>query len=301
MGTRSGGRVAALCVWSSVMVIGGVILAVVFGLNLFPRLDDGGTALHDLQPAFRQPRVVGTAAGVGVISDAVEVAGPLMTPSGGGALETAHLVKFLSQQTGLSQAQVLAAVAAHFPHLAGLLEALPLSSVSAELPGFEAFVGHLLKLPTAAVVKAVQVGYPGLYQAITYLPKVTSQWYDIPGTAAMTMFAGGPDPGVAVHTMPQFVRYLSEDLVPAVAAARPDVEVVASTSPPLTAFPPALTVAGGLITLYSLGIIILLLARVPEPAGSAGLVDGILDGRPPPLGGGRERNLPDDLVTSILT
>ena len=552
MGTRSG-RVAALCVWLTVMVVGGVILAVVFGLNLFPRLDDGGAALHDLQPAFRQPRVVGTAAGVGVISDAVEVAEPLMTPSGGGAREATHLVKFLSEQTGLSQAQVLVAVAAHFPHLAGLLEALPLSSVSAELPGletflasllhvtptqlvhtlsvhfpalyeaianlpavttgwnhvpnlaglttftgvpvttvpqfrsyvssdvvpmlatqrtnfdrlhrdwppvsgipiwlaveggviallgivmvvrwrkgmrtrrggvvavapllllgllmfgfvfgfgmyprldggqklldavapaftvprvdgtaagvamvahvsgvvspivtpagdaaaevarlldtvsratgltttqvlyflnlefphatallqaipltgvqaelpgFEAFVGHLLKLPTAAVVKAVQVGYPGLYQAITYLPKVTSQWYDIPSTTAMTMFAGGPDPGVAVHTMPQFVRYLSEDLVPAVAAARPDMEVVVSTSPPLTAFPPALTVVGGLLTLYSLGIIILLLARVPEPAGSAGWVEGILDGRPPPVGGGRERNLPDEVVTSIFT
>lgn len=552
MGTRSG-RVAALCVWLTVMVIGGVILAVVFGLNLFPRLDDGGTALHDLQPAFRQPRVVGTAAGVGVISDAVEVANPLMTPSGGGALETAHLVKFLSVQTGLSQTQVLAAVSAHFPHLAGLLEALPLSSVSAELPGletflasllhvtpaqllhtlatdfpalyqaianlprvtsgwnhvpnmaglttfagvpvttvpqfrtyvagdvvpvlatqrtnfdrlhrdwppvpgipiwltvegaviallglvmvlrwrhgmrtrrggvgaitpllllgllvlgfvfgfgmysrldggqelldaaapaftvprvngtaagvdmvahvsgvvspivtpaggaaaevprlldtvskatglsttsilyflnlkfphvaglleaipltsvqaelpgFEAFVGHLLKLPTAAVVNAVKVGYPGLYQAISYLPKVTSQWYDIPDTTAMSMFAGGPDPGVAVHTMPQFVQYLSKDLVPAVAAARPDIAVVATTSPPLTAFPPALTVAGGLITLYSLGMIILLLARVPEPAGAAELVDGILAGRVPPPPRGRDGTLPDDLVASILT
>jgi hypothetical protein len=43
------------------------------------------------------------------------------------------LIAFVSQQTGLSQKAVVAALAKNFPHTLALLQAIPLSSVTAEL------------------------------------------------------------------------------------------------------------------------------------------------------------------------
>jgi hypothetical protein len=295
--TRRGGVVAVV----PLLLLGLLIFGFVFGFGMYSRLDGGQELLDEAAPAFTVPRVNGTAAGVAMVAHVAGVVSPIVTPAGGAAAEVPKLLDTVATATGLSPTQVLDLLTLRFPHVAGLLQAIPLTSVQAELPGFEAFASHLLKLPTPEVLKAVRIGYPGLYQAISYLPKLTSQWYAIPHTAGMTMFAAGPDAGAAVHAMPQFVQYLSKDLVPAVAAARPDVEVVATTSPPLTAFPPALTVAGGLITLYSVGIIVLLMARVPEPAGAGELVDEILEGRRQSLRGSRDGNMPDDLVASILT
>ena len=68
-----------------------------------------------------------------------------MTPQGGAAAEVPKLIAFVSQKTGLSQAAVVAALQKNFPHTTALLETIPLSSVTAELPGLLAFLEKTLQ------------------------------------------------------------------------------------------------------------------------------------------------------------
>ena len=67
-----------------------------------------------------------------------------MAAHGGAAAEVPKLIAFVSQKTGLSQAAVVAALQKNFPHTTALLETIPLSSVTAELPGLLAFLEKTL-------------------------------------------------------------------------------------------------------------------------------------------------------------
>ncbi len=258
-----------------VFLLGLLTLGFVFGLGMFPRLDGGQKLLDAAAPIFAPSRVAGDVGGVAMVSRIADVVDPIVAPQGGAAAEVPKLLALVSAKTGLPVSSVITLLKTHFPHVAGLLEAIPLSAVTAELPGLESFIASLVHITPAGVATTISRSFPALAGALAGLPAMTANWYSIPGIDAMTTFGpGGVGRGSPIETMPEFVGYLSHDLVPAVASVQADIEVVVSTTPPLTAFPPALTVAGGLITLYGAGLLVLLLAREPEPQGALRLLSG---------------------------
>ena len=96
IGSRSG-----VLQWVVVLVVGVLVVTVVLGLNLIPRLNDGQKVLNAAKPAFAAPRLAGARAGIDLISKNADTADPLMTPKGGAAAEVPKLIAFVSQKTGL--------------------------------------------------------------------------------------------------------------------------------------------------------------------------------------------------------
>jgi hypothetical protein len=135
-----------------------------------------------------------------------------------------------------------------------LLEAIPLTSVSAELPRLESFLESTLHLTPAQLLGALQASFPALTQAITNLPAVTAHWEDVPGTASLTRFDGTP-----VRSVPQIRDYFEDDVIPAVANSRPDFSTLTTTAPQLTVFAPVLTLIGIVVVLY--GVALLMICR----------------------------------------
>ena len=140
---KSGSRSGVLQ-WVVVLVVGVLVVAVVLGLNLIPRLNDGQKVLNAARPAFSPERVAGARAGIDIISTDVDMADPIGTSRGTAAAEVPKLIAFVSQQTGLSQAAVVAALQKNFPHTTALLQTIPLSAVTAELPGLLTFLEKAL-------------------------------------------------------------------------------------------------------------------------------------------------------------
>src|SRR5712692_2457469 len=205
---KSGSRPGVLQ-WVVVLVVGVLVVTVVLGLNLIPRLNDGQKVLDSAKPAFATERLTGARAGIDIISKDVDVADPIMTSQGTAAAEVPKLIAFVSQKTGLSQAAVVAALQKNFPHTTALLQTIPLSSVTAELPGLLAFLEKTLKVSQAQLLAALKTSFPGLTQAITNLPTVTGGWNQIQNIDGLTRFDGSP-----VQTVPQFRTYVSSDLIP---------------------------------------------------------------------------------------
>jgi hypothetical protein len=245
--------------WGLVTTVGAAIVVFVLVLSLFPRLDGGQNLLDQAKPAFNPTRVRGDEAGVTMVGHVVAFAAPAVTPAGGAASEVPGLIGFVSRQTGLPAATVLSTLNKDFPHVTGLLEALPLSSVTSELPGLISFVAKTLSITPAEVVSTIKGSWPGLYQAITNLPYVTSGWNNIPGTTGLTTFSGAP-----VHSMPQMASYLGTDVVPFLATEESDFATVHNTWPPLQVFPPLLLVVGLIVLLYGLLMLVLNVRKSPE-------------------------------------
>jgi len=176
--------------WSVVVAVGGLVLAFVFGARLYPSLDGGQKVLDDAHPAFTDERVAGDRAGITIVSQVVDLADPIVTRQGGAAAEVPKLLAFVSQKTGLSQAQVLQALQQNFPHTTALLQAVPLEDVTRELPRLVAFLSDKLGLSEAQVQAALAQSFPRLAQSIAALPAVTGGWSDVPGTAHLTRFDG---------------------------------------------------------------------------------------------------------------
>src|ERR1700683_4320103 len=193
-----------MCAWLVVALVGVFVVAVVAGLSLYPRLDAAQRVLDHGSPVFDKTRVSGDRAGITIISHAADTLTPIVTPQGGAAGEVPQLVAYVSKQTGLSQAAVLAALQKNFPHATALLEAIPLSAVTSEIPGLVSFLATTLHTTPTAVLAGLKAGYPDLYQSITNLPYVTNGWYNVPGTASLTTFSGTP-----VRTVPQVRDYFS--------------------------------------------------------------------------------------------
>lgn len=181
-----------------VPVVGVVVVVLVLALSLIPRTSNGQKLLNGLSPAFTAQRVHGDRAGITMVSAIVNMEDPIMTPRGGATAEVPKLLAFVSSKTGLSQAQVLAALQTNFPHTASLLQALPLSAVSAELTGVVQTLGP-------GVTSAV----PKLVPTVVNAPYVTGGWNKVPGTAASTRFDGSP-----IRTVPQVRDYFSGDVIP---------------------------------------------------------------------------------------
>ncbi|MBN9624191.1 MAG: hypothetical protein J0H06_14795 [Actinobacteria bacterium] len=189
-----GERIAAASV---VPVVGVIVVGLVLALALIPRVNHGQKLLDGLEPAFAAQRVEGDRTGIDMVSTIVNTEDPIMTPQGGAAAEVPKLIAFVAEGTGLSEAEVVAALQKNFPHVLGLLQALPLSAVSAELPEVEEF----LKPALGAV--------PALAQTIENAPAVTGGWNEVPDMNGATNFAGTP-----IKTAPDVRDYFSQDVVP---------------------------------------------------------------------------------------
>ncbi|MEA2361878.1 MAG: hypothetical protein QOD71_1023, partial [Thermoleophilaceae bacterium] len=120
---RIGGSRSGVLQWVVVLVVGVLVVTVVLGLNLISRLNDGQKVLDSARPAFTPDRVAAARSGIDVISKNVDAADPIITEQGGGAAEVPKLIAFVSKQTGLSQADVVAALQKNFPHTLALLQA----------------------------------------------------------------------------------------------------------------------------------------------------------------------------------
>jgi hypothetical protein len=248
--------------WGVVIAVGLVVIGVVVGLSLFPRLGAGQRLLDAARPAFDSQRVAGDRAAINMISEVVQVADPVMTPAGGASAEVPRLVTFVAGRTGLSGPQVLGALKGRAPHTTALLQAIPLSDVSGEIPKLITFLSTTLKLSPGQVDQALQSNFPSIHQAITLLPAVTSGWRNVPGLDGLTRFDGTP-----VRTVPQIRDYFSADVVPVLERQDANFQRVDTTWPPLPVFPPLLLVVGILVTLY--GILMLLVSRRLEPPAHA--------------------------------
>lgn len=231
--------------WIVVVAAGLIVVVLVVGVvQAFSRLDAGQKVLDDLAPAFTQDRVEGSRAGVNMVSSIVDLGDPIATESGTAAPEVPKLVAFVSDQTGLPQAQVLSLLQTNFPHTTDLLLALPLSSVSAELPGLVTFLADTLGISEAQVLAAAKESFPGLAQVIVSAPVVTNGWDNVPGTENLTRFNGDQ-----VTDVPDVRDYFSADLVPVLETQQQNFEDTNDPFPDLDVFPPLLLGVGILVIL----------------------------------------------------
>jgi hypothetical protein len=238
--------------WQVVALVGVLVIVVVLALNLFARLSDGQKLLDDAHPAFVSDRVTGARAGITMVSHIVDTADPLVLRSGGGAGDVPRLVAYVSHHTGLSKAQVLAALKTNFPHITGLLTALPLSAVTGELPKLLAFLQTTLKATPAQLSAALAADFPRLDQSIAALPLVTGGWANVPGTVSLTRFSGAP-----VHTVPQVRDYFADDVIPVLETQHGHFATVNGDWPKLTWFAPLLTIVGVLVVLFALAMLLI--------------------------------------------
>jgi hypothetical protein len=246
---------SGLLQWVVVLVVGIVVVTLVLGLGLIPRLNDGQKVLDSARPAFAPERVAGARAGIDFISTNVDMADPLVTPQGA-ASEVPKLIAFVSQKTGLSQAQVVAALQKNFPHTTALLQALPLSAVTAEIPGLLTFLEKSLHLSQAEVLAALKTNFPGITQAVVNLPTLTGGWNDIKDINGLTRFDGTP-----VKTVPELRTYFSADLVPILEQQRGNFDSLdGSTS--VNWIAPLLLIVGIVVILFA-GVMIVLNLRGP--------------------------------------
>jgi hypothetical protein len=237
--------------WVIVLGVGALVVTVVLALNLIPRLNDGQSVLNGGKPAFTDGRLAADVAGINIISNNVDLANPIMEPSGGGAAEVPALVDYAAKQLNVTPAQALAAIKKDFPHTFALLNAIPLSSVTAELPKLVAFLATTLKLSPAQVLAALKANFPALAQSIANLPIVTSGWDNIQGIGGMTRFNGSP-----VTTVPQLRDYFKDDLIPAVAAQQKNFESLDGTSS-VNWIAPLLLIVGIIVILFAAVMIVL--------------------------------------------
>ena len=270
----AGGKVKvgeATVEWLVVLLVGVVVLAAVFGLQIYPRLDGGQHLLRDAAPVFEPARVSGSQAGINMVSSIVDLADPVATDKGGAAGEVPKLIAFVSSKTGLAPAAVLSTLKGAVPHVTALLQAIPLSSITAEIPNLVNFLATTLKITPAQVMAALSANFPRLTQSITALPIVTNGWYNVPGIEGLTRFNGK-----AVHSVPEVRDYFAGDVIPAVVKAAPDFRKLypvttagakshklVNTKEPLTFFPGLLTIVGGLVVIYA--IIMLIVIHLPDP------------------------------------
>jgi len=195
-----------------------------------------------------------------MVSAIVDTEDPIMTPQGGAAAEVPKLIAFVSKQTGLSQAAVLAALQKNSPHTTALLQAIPLSAVTAELPGLLTFLEKTLHVSQAQLLAALQANFPGLAQSITNLPTVTNGWNNVQNIGGSTRFDGTP-----IKTVPDVRTYFGSDLIPVLESQRGNYENLVSTSR-IDFIGPLVLAVGIIVILY--GLLMLLLAWRLEPGTS---------------------------------
>jgi hypothetical protein len=183
-----------------------------------------------------------------MVSTIVNTEDPIMTAAGGGAAEVPKLIAFVAQKTGLSPTAVLAVLQKNFPHTAALLQAIPFSAVTAELPG-------VLKALGPGVLPVI----PRLAQTVSAAPSVANGWDNVPGTSGATRFDGSP-----VRTVPQVRTYFSSDVIPVLETQRDNYEYLVSTSK-IDFLGPLVLIIGIVVIIYGLLIVFAAWRLAPPP------------------------------------
>jgi hypothetical protein len=243
----TGGSRVGVLQWVVVLVVGVLVVTVVLGLKLIPRLNDGQKVLDAARPAFTPERVAGARAGIDLISTNVDMADPIVTEDGGAAAEVPKLIGFVSKETGLSQGEVVAALQKNFPHTTALLQTLPLSAVTEEQPELLAFLGKTLKLSQPELLAALEQNFPHITQAVVNLPTVTNGWNDIAKIGGLTRFDGT----APVKSVPDLRTYFSKDVIPVLESQQGNFASLDGTSK-VNWIAPLLLIVGGVVIAFAL-------------------------------------------------
>jgi hypothetical protein len=255
-GLRATSRNANSLAWLVVVVAGVVVLAVVWGLDLFTRLDAGQDVLDGARPVFTEERVDGARPAITMISSVTDMLDPIVDAEGGAAGEVGPLVDLVAGATSLPPEDVLAALEASFPHTFHLLLTLPLDEVSAEVPGLLTFVADNSDLADAgAVLEALAANTPNLAQAVTNLLEVTENWRDVDGTVGVTRFDGV----TTVDSVPEVRDLFEVDVITVVEDVAPDFRDLDEPWPDVGLIAPILTVIGIIVVVF--GLLMMVLTR----------------------------------------
>lgn len=235
------GRIA----WGTVVGIGTVLVVLVVVLQALPRASAAQAAVDGLDPVFAAPRVEGLRNGVDTLHGAIQFGDPIMTRGGGAAAELPRLLRFVSQRTGLTSAQLRRSLEARTPRTLALLDALPLSSVGREMPRLVGDLARRSGRSGRRIEAEIARAAPRLSRTLLGLGDVSVGWNMLPGMGAMTRFDGTP-----VRTTAVFDDYLREDLAPTIVAGRPEFDAFSGGVPPIGALAPLLLCIGLLTALY---------------------------------------------------
>lgn len=210
--------------WMGVVAVGVVVMALVLGLQLTPRLSAGQELIDMAKPAMTDGAVKGEVAGTKLLSQYVDLADPLMTRKGRSREELGRLVTMIKRETGVSATRARALLHREAPRTEALLRAVPFSGVAAERRRLTAYLSKTLNIAAEDLQNELARTFPRLYQLLSDLPSVTSGWYDVPGVEGLTRFDGTP-----VRTMPQVREYLRDDLVATVDEEQGNVQALAGS------------------------------------------------------------------------
>ncbi len=262
---------AARALWAVVTGVGVLVILIVLALQLIPRLDSGQQVLDDVGPAFADNRVAGHEGAITIVSQITDLADPIATESGTAASEVPKLIRFVAGQTGLSGAEVLAALDENAPNTTALLQAIPLSDVTKELPGLLEFLGTTLELSPQELMTLLRTDFPNLTQSVTALPIVTDGWDKVPGTEGLTRFDG-----TQITDVPSVRDYFAQDVVPVVARQRENLQDLDGKGG--VGYVPYLLLAiGGLVTFFG-GMMLWSIRSGPMSAGEGMAMWGVVTG-----------------------
>ena len=211
---------AASRAWLGVAVIGFVVVALVLATSLIPRLSAGEKLADATEPAFTDERMAATRAGVGLLSQYVDLVDPLLTARGRGSRESRSVVRLIRRELGLSSAQARRILRREAPHVEALMRALPLERVAGEIPAFAAYLATTLTISADELAAMLEQRFPRIAQLLSTLPNVSDAWYDVPGIEGLTRLSRGKP----VRTVPGLRKYLRDDLVPLAVEHKDDVQ-----------------------------------------------------------------------------
>jgi hypothetical protein len=195
--------------WAVVPVVGIAVVALVFALNLFPRMIGGQALLDDTRPVFALDRIQGARAGIEFISIFVNALGPAVLPDGGVTEEYPKLIERVANKVGVPTTEVRQLVAQDFPHSAKLLNGVPFSASIAEASKLVDYLATESHVTPAQLWQTLRAQFPMVYQLVTNLRIVTDGWMQVPGTDKLTRFDESP-----ARSVPLIRDYFRDDVIP---------------------------------------------------------------------------------------
>ncbi len=232
--------------WMGVVAVGVVVVALVLGLQLLPRLSAGQDVIDAAQPALSDGAVAGEVAGANVLSQVVDLVDPLMTRRGQSREELGRLVTMIKNESGVSAERARAVLRREAPHTEALLRAVPFSGIADERQRLTSYLATTLNLSAEDLEDELARGFPRIYQMLTELPGVMSGWYDVPGAETLTRFDG-----TQVKSMAQVRDYLRDDLVATAAGEQKRFEALAGSGG-VGYIPTLLLVLGAALAIFGL-------------------------------------------------
>ena len=215
---------AASRAWIGVAVAGLLVVALVIGLQLIPRLTAGQDVIDAAKPALTDSAVAGELAGTDLVSEYVDLADPLMT-QGGAVREVPKLITMIARKTGVSETRARRVLRREAPHTEALLRALPFSGVARERRRLTQYLSSTLNITPEDLQDQLARDFPRLFQMLAELPSVTDGWRSVPGVEDLERFDGQ----TPVKTAPQLRDYLRDDLVATLAEEKDRFQALAGS------------------------------------------------------------------------